>query len=565
MDLDVVADEDAWPGCRRPSRGNSGTVPVKSAKSPAKRRRRTSAPDPDELLREYAAKRDFEKTAEPGPAGSGRPLAEGNRFVVQRHRARRLHYDLRLEMDGTLVSWAVPKGPTLDPAVKRMAAHVEDHPLAYYDFEGVIPKGEYGGGDVIVWDWGTWEPAETSDPRSAVEEGELHFDLHGEKLSGRFAIIRRGDDRSWLLVHKRDESAVDGWDAEQFPKSVKSGLDNDEIAARGNDVWHRRRSTILHPPPTSQELDELDALPNSKSGRFWTYQGRELRLTNLDKVLFPPSEERPGVTKRELIRYMVQVAPWMLPYLSGRPANFKRHPDGAGESGFWQKAYPPHAPEWMTPWRNLEADPGETEEYLVVEEPATLAFVANWGVLEVHAWTSTTDAPHQPTWAMIDIDPGTATTWEETLTLARLYRTALEHLGVRGGPKVSGRRGIQIWVPVRDGYTFDDTRTWVETLSRAIGAVVPDLVSWEWQTDRRAGKARLDYTQNAINKTLVTPYSPRAVSGAPVSVPITWDELDDPDLRPDRWTVNSVIARLESSGDPLAGLLGLEQDLPAPT
>jgi bifunctional non-homologous end joining protein LigD len=560
-------------------------VPVKTKKQPAKQPVKktvdksvkktvkktraksgsASEPAPDELLREYAAKRDFGKTAEPGPTPRGRPLEEGNRFVVQRHRARRLHYDLRLEMDGTLVSWAVPKGPTLDPAAKRMAAHVEDHPLAYYDFEGVIPKGEYGGGDVIVWDWGTWQPADTSNPRRAVENGELHFDLFGEKLRGRFAIIRRGDDRSWLLVHKRDESAVSGWDAEQFPKSVKSGLDNDEVAARGNDVWHRRRPTEEYPTPTGEELSALDALPNSKAGRFWTVHDRELRLTNLDKLLFPASKGRPAVSKRELIHYMIQIAPWMLPYIVGRPANFKRHPEGAGTKGFWQKAFPSHAPEWMTAWRNDEADPGETEEYLVVEEPATLAFLANWGVLEIHAWTSTIDAPHQPTWAMIDIDPGTATTWDETLTMARLYRTALDHLGVRGCPKVSGRRGIQIWVPVRDGYTFDETRAWVETISRAIGGVVPDLISWEWQTDRRGGRARLDYTQNAINKTLVTPFSTRAAPGAPVSVPITWEELDDPELRSDRWTVRDVLARLDSVGDPLAGLIGLQQDLPAPT
>jgi bifunctional non-homologous end joining protein LigD len=538
---------------------------VKSRQKPAKQPRRTSSPDPGELLREYASKRDFDKTAEPGPAVSGRPLEHGDRFVVQRHRARRLHYDLRLEMDGTLVSWAVPKGPTLDPAAKRMAAHVEDHPLAYYDFEGVIPKGEYGGGDVIVWDWGTWRPAETDDPRKAVEQGELHFDLFGEKLSGRFAIIRRGDDRSWLLVHKRDESAVAGWDAEQFPKSVKSGLDNDEVAARGNDVWHRRRTTTQYRPPTEEDLSELAALPNSKSGRFWTVHDRELRLTNLDKVLFPKATGRPAVTKRDLIRYMAQIAPWMMPYLVDRPVNFKRYPDGAGTKGFWQKAFPPHAPDWLTSWRNEEADPGETEEYLVVEEPATLPFLANWGVLEVHAWTSTIDTPHQPTWAMIDIDPGKSTSWDETLALARLYRTALDHLGVRGGPKVSGQRGIQIWVPVRDGYTFDDTRAWVETVSRAVGAVMPDLVSWEWQTERRGGKARLDYTQNAINKTLVTPFSTRAVAGAPVSVPITWEELDDPALRPDRWSLHTVLARLASVGDPLAGLIGLEQDLTAPT
>jgi bifunctional non-homologous end joining protein LigD len=346
---------------------------------------------------------------------------------------------------------------------------------------------------------------------------------------------------------------------------VKSGLDNDEVAARGNDVWHRRRPTQEYPPPTADELGELASLPNSKSGRFWTLHGRELRLTNLDKVLFPESKQHPAVTKRELIEYMAQIGPWMLPYLADRPANFKRHPDGAGSTGFWQKAFPPHAPEWMRRWRNDEADPGETEEYLVVEQAATLAFLANWGVLEVHAWTSTTDAPHQPTWAMIDIDPGTSTTWDDTLTLARLYRTALEHLDVRGCPKVSGRRGIQIWVPVRDGYTFDQTRTWVETISRAVGGVVPDLVSWEWQTERRGGRARLDYTQNAINKTLITPYSTRAAAGAPVSVPIAWGELDDPELRSDRWNVRDVFERLESTGDPLAGLIGLQQDLPAPT
>src|SRR5262245_33101895 len=138
-------------------------------------------------LAKYQSMRDFTKT--PEPSGEA-PEAAGNRFVVQRHRARALHYDLRLEMDGVLASWAVPKGPTLDPKARRMAVHVEDHPVEYYEFEGVIPAGEYGGGDVIVWDWGTWEPAETDDPLAAVERGNLHFDLHGEKLVGRFVLIR---------------------------------------------------------------------------------------------------------------------------------------------------------------------------------------------------------------------------------------------------------------------------------------------------------------------------------------------------------------------------------------
>ncbi|HYN69970.1 MAG TPA: DNA polymerase ligase N-terminal domain-containing protein, partial [Candidatus Eisenbacteria bacterium] len=149
-------------------------------------------------LEEYKRKRDFRKTPEPagGDANAARALAaRGGRFVVQRHRATRLHYDFRLEIDGVLASWAVPKGPTLDPTQRRMAVHVEDHPIEYFDFEGVIPKGQYGAGDVIVWDWGTWEPEETEktgEPLAAIAKGELKFRLHGEKLKGRFTIVRTG-------------------------------------------------------------------------------------------------------------------------------------------------------------------------------------------------------------------------------------------------------------------------------------------------------------------------------------------------------------------------------------
>ena len=150
----------------------------------------------------------------------------------------------------------------------------------------------------------------------------------------------------------------------------------------------------------------------------------------------------------------------------------------------------------------------------------------------------------------IDLDPGTETTWDELLILARLHRTALEHLQVRGYPKVTGQRGIQIWIPIVAGPSFSETRAWVEQISRAVGATAPDLVSWTWTKRDREGRARLDYTQNAINKTLVAPYSARPAPGAPVSVPITWDELDDPDLRPDRWTIRTVLDRLASTSRP---------------
>jgi bifunctional non-homologous end joining protein LigD len=528
--------------------------------------------DQRDRLATYRSMRDFSAT--PEPAGSEAAPGTG-RFVVQRHRARRLHYDVRLEIDGVLVSWAVPKGPTLDPAVRQLAVHVEDHPVEYFDFEGLIPHGEYGGGDVIVWDWGTWQPSGSDDPAAAVADGELHFDVQGEKLAGRFVLVRtrRGGSRGkeqWLLLHKNDDHAVPGWDPEEHPRSVKSGRINDEVADAPETLWrsdrpageaavHLGRTPPRWDPPTSDELAALDAL--GRKGR-WTVQGLEVQLTNLDKVLFPARDAEPPVTKRDFVRYHAQIAPYMLPFLYDRPVNLHRYPDGVDKPGFWHKEVPSHAPEWLTQWRNEEADPGETVCYAVVDSVAALVWMANFGVVELNPWISRLPDVHEPTWALIDVDPGERSSFDDVLVLARMYRTALEHLGVVAAPKVTGRRGVQIWVPVAEGYTFADTREWVEKVSRAIGRTVPDMISWEWHKDRRGGLARLDYTQNAINKTLIAPYSARPAPGAPVSVPIGWDELDDPDLRPDRWTIRTVLDRVEEAGDPLADLIGRPQRLP---
>ena len=522
-------------------------------------------------LSTYQRKRDFERTPEPSGESATPATDDLSRFVIQRHRARRLHYDFRLEVDGVLVSWAVPKGVTLDPRARHLAVHVEDHPLDYADFEGVIPAGEYGGGDVIVWDRGTWELHGAKDARKAVDDGEIHVELHGQKLRGRVVLVRTGEasggKENWLVLHKRDDAAVDGWDPEQHPESVISGLTNDEIAANPARVWTRDGEKAVSKPaqrfdaPTDAELDELDSL-GAKG--HWNFQGRELALTNLDKVLFPPrAKSEDPVTKRELIRYYARVAPTLLPYLDARPLNLHRFPDGVDRKGFWQKQAPNYAPEWIPRWRNEDANPGKSELYLVVDCPAALAWLANHAAVELHPWTSRIPHVQQPTYALIDLDPGESTTWEELITLARLHRTALEHLGVRGYPKTSGRRGLQVWVPIEAGPSFDETRAWVEQLSRTVAGVVGDLVSGVWEKASRGGRARLDYTQNAINKTLVAPYSVRASAGAPVSMPITWDELDDPDLRSDRWTIRNAADRLSEVGDLMAPMLTDAQHLPA--
>ncbi|HVT60409.1 MAG TPA: DNA ligase D [Thermoanaerobaculia bacterium] len=207
-------------------------------------------------LREYRKKRDFSRT--PEPAGKPSPARKAGRagkkaralsFVIQKHAARRLHYDFRLELDGVLKSWAVPKGPSLDPAEKRLAVHVEDHPLEYGGFEGAIPQGEYGGGTVLLWDRGTWSSTE-GDPAASYRAGKLKFELRGKKLHGGWTLVRmtgrRAGDKgeNWLLIKERDEAArpgsADAVVVEQT-ESVASGEEIEEIAADPRRVWHSSR------------------------------------------------------------------------------------------------------------------------------------------------------------------------------------------------------------------------------------------------------------------------------------------------------------------------------------
>jgi len=193
---------------------------------------------PPMALDEYRKKRSFDET--PEPAGRGQPSDSGLSFVVQMHDASRLHYDFRLAIEGVLVSWAVPKGPSMNPADKRLAVQTEDHPLEYADFEGAIPAGHYGAGTVMVWDRGAYESADSEPLARQLHSGEIKVVLHGEKLRGRFTLIhtgKRSSDRQakkqWLLIKGRDEEADRSWDIEDslLDRSVLSGRTLSQIAA----------------------------------------------------------------------------------------------------------------------------------------------------------------------------------------------------------------------------------------------------------------------------------------------------------------------------------------------
>jgi len=207
-------------------------------------------------LEEYKRKRRFEETPEPPPKVEKK---SGHRFVVQKHRATRLHYDFRLEMEGVLKSWAVPKGPSLDPADKRLAMQVEDHPVSYFDFEGTIPQGNYGAGTVMVWDVGTWQPLSPvtvqgkyvpgteAEAAAMLAKGDLKFRLDGKKLKGDFALVKMKGRRpgskgnEWLLIKKHDQYVVEGYDIDAYDESVLSQRSLAEIAGdAGSAEWRSR-------------------------------------------------------------------------------------------------------------------------------------------------------------------------------------------------------------------------------------------------------------------------------------------------------------------------------------
>ncbi|MDF3200891.1 DNA ligase D [Pseudomonas sp. 1912-s] len=228
-------------------------------------------------LSEYNAKRDFDVTAEPaGSAPRGRNRAQALSFVIQKHDARNLHYDFRLELDGVLKSWAVPKGPSLDPSQKRLAVHVEDHPLGYGSFEGSIPAGQYGAGDVIVWDRGVWQPHD--DPRQAYAAGKLKFTLIGEKLAGDWTLVRTrlkgsGDKEQWLLIKENDQQArpVADYDVVQAePKSVLSDatVGRAKKPAAPKKKTTRKTSTALPDQFAPQLATLVDRAPDGD----WVYE-----------------------------------------------------------------------------------------------------------------------------------------------------------------------------------------------------------------------------------------------------------------------------------------------------
>ncbi|GAB4284463.1 MAG: non-homologous end-joining DNA ligase [Coriobacteriia bacterium] len=474
-------------------------------------------------LEQYDAKRDFGKTPEPsgGTPGEGRPI-----FVVHKHDASRLHYDFRLQVGDVLASWAVPKGPSLDPAQKRLAVHVEDHPLDYAGFEGVIPQGEYGGGTVMVWDRGTYEPR-NGDPAEAIGGGEIKVDLHGDKLTGGFVLVhmkgRDGKDgrENWLLIKERDEHAREDGDVlAEKPDSAMSGRSMAEIEAAGEGTGDE-----------SAEEDEVAGV----------------RLTHPDRVLFAEQ----GITKRQLAEYYEQVAEHVLPHLSGRPLVLVRCPQGADGSCFYQKDVTQGFPKSVG---RLEVQHEEgVVRYALVDDLEGLLALVQLGVLEIHTWGALAADVERPDRLTFDLDPGPDVAWRAVVDAALDVRARLEALGLGAFPKTTGGKGLHVVTPIVPERGWEAARDLARAVVEAIAAEKPERYTTNPRKERRGGKVFLDYIRNTRGATAVAAYSTRAKPGATVSVPVRWDEIEA-GVRSDGYTVRNTPYRLRAlGGDPWAG------------
>jgi bifunctional non-homologous end joining protein LigD len=499
--------------CRRERPKSTGDdISEAEATMPATKR------SPGSALKEYRAKRNFQETPEPGPEGGQphrRPI-----FVVQEHHATRLHYDFRLESGGVLKSWAVTREPSLDPAVKRLAVRVEDHPLGYAEFSGTIPAGHYGAGEVSIWDHGTYEsadPGRTFD--EGLETGRLSFVLHGEKLNGRFALIRmRGQGRgkeNWLLIKSRDEHAEPGTaEAKPPARARKRAPAKAHVAGNGQ-------------PP------------------------RAVEVSHPEKVLFPDA----GITKADVAAYYRKVAPRLLPYLKDRPVTLERLPDGlgAGKPHFWQKHTPTSYPDWI-PRAELETERGEPVSYVLVNDAKTLLYLVNQGTLTFHPWLSRRDDLDRPDFVLFDLDPGTAS-FADAVAVAKRLHDELEDEGHKAFVKTSGKTGLHVLVPWRETGDFDAARAWAAGVAGRVAEAMPDRATAEIRKAKRHGRVYVDVMQNARGHHAVPPYVVRAVPAATVSTPLRWEELR-PDLDPGRFTLRTLPARLaRQARDPMAGLL----------
>jgi bifunctional non-homologous end joining protein LigD len=508
----------------------------------------------------YQKKRDFRKTPEP----KGREAKiRRNRFVVQEHHASRLHFDLRLEMGGVLKSWAVPKGPSLDPEQKRLAVPTEDHPIEYLKFEGRIPKGSYGAGEHMIWDTGTYALDQGEDPLEEFNQGRLNFQLHGRKLRGGFHLVRMKGNNQWLLIKNQDAYAEPGWKLQlrlasdeqgrEFERKVNAAQDNPAARAPKKRV---RKITAHADQATGQVLSARKLFSTSElQGDARVKIGKSIvTLSNLDKVYWPDE----GYTKGDLIRYYNDISKTILPYLKDRPLILKRFPDGINGKSFHQHDVA-EAPDYVRTERI--AVEGHEVNYIIGDNLPTLLYMANLGAIERHPWNSPVAHLDRPDWVVFDLDPDEVE-FAVICELAMSVKEIIESLSLECFAKTSGSRGLHVYVPIKPVHSYEEVADFAARVAARVVEANPEIATIERSLQKRQRKQiYVDAMQNARGKSVVAPYSVRPRPGATVSAPLEWREVKAQKITPQDFTIKNIPARVARKSDLFRAVLKGKQTL----
>ena len=510
-------------------------------------------------LETYQKMRDFRRTPEPRGRVARRSY---RRFVVQEHHASKLHFDFRLEMGGVLKSWSLPRGPSLDPADKRLAVPTEDHPVEYLKFEGHIPAGEYGAGEHLRWDGGKYKVPDGRDPQEALAAGRLDFELEGEKLRGAFALVEMKSRGQWLLIKRHDEHAEPGWvlklrrpvdGRETLEDKAKQREAREQSAGAKRAGVKKRRVSAAEAVPAARALKakRLEGDVNVRVG------GAVVPLTHLERVYWPED----GYTKGDLVRYYDEIAPVILPYLEDRPLIMKRYPAGVGGPSFHQHDVN-DAPDFVRTATLAVEGGGHTVDYIVGTGRATLLYMANLGAVERHPFHSRVPDLARPDWMVFDLDPGEGVEFGTICRLAVAVRDVLARLGLEGHPKTSGSRGLHVYVPFRAEYDYERVAGLAERVAIVVAREHGDEATVERSLKKRArGQVYVDHLQNAKGKSVVAPYSVRPRAGATVSAPLEWGEVERGRITPRDFTIKNIGARVRRRGDLFRPVLAGRQRL----
>ncbi len=458
-------------------------------------------------LSEYNHKRNFNNTKEP-IGKERRKNSKKLSFVVQHHKARKDHYDFRLEYDGVLKSFAIPKGPSYNHKDKRLAVQVEDHPYSYRNFEGVIPQGEYGGGTVMLWDCGYYEIIE--DTTHGFKNGAIKFILYGKRLKGRWTLVYFKED-NWLLIKEKDN--IKGFkDINEYDTSIKTGRTMAEI------------------------------------GKGISKQGK-IKLTNPGKIIY----QHPKITKQDIFNYYEKVSERMLPFVERRILSTIRCPQGKSGECFFKKHF--ESNKSLGRIKIPSQNEVKTDYYYIKDQTGILEEVQMNGY-EFHVWGSLVNHLNHPDMLVFDLDPDEGMDIRKIRQGVKDLKSILDELHLTSFLKTSGGKGYHVVVPIHQIKTWTKFREVAKNIAQLMVEKWPDRYVANVRKNKRDGKIFIDWIRNTKGATSVAPYSLRIKKKAAVSMPIKWSELDK--VRPDEITMEDAIKRLKRK-DPWENFFLLDQ------